>query len=44
MLQLMALLVIIDILVKLPDIKMVRKLRKVGWKGDLNDYYEWKRR
>lgn len=44
MLQLMAVLVIIDILVKIPDYRMVRKLRKAGWQGNLKDYYEWKRR
>ena len=43
MLQLMAVLVIIDILVKIPDYRMVRKLRKAGWKGGLREYYEWKR-
>ena len=44
MLQLMAVLVIIDILVKIPDIREVRKLRKAGWQGGLREYYEWKRR
>lgn len=44
MLQLMAILVIIDILVKLPDYKLVRELRKRGWKGGLKEFYEWKRR
>ena len=44
MLEFMLLLVILDFIVKIPDIKKVRKLRRAGWKGDLNDYYEWKRR
>lgn len=44
MLQLMALLVIVDIIVKVPDMVQVRKLRKAGWRGNLKDYYEWKRR
>lgn len=44
MLELMAALVIFDIIVKIPDYLTVRRLRKAGWRGNLRDYYEWKRR
>jgi hypothetical protein len=44
MLEFMLIMVILDALVKLPDVITVRKLRKAGWKGGLNDYYRWKRR
>lgn len=44
MLQFMAILVLLDIIIKIPDYVQVRKLRKAGWRGNLRDYYEWKRR
>lgn len=43
MIQFMALLVVLDFLIKIPDYIKVRQLRKAGWNGNLNDYYRWKR-
>ena len=40
----MAIVVVLDFLIKLPDYITVRKLRKAGWQGNLDDYYRWKRR
>ena len=44
MIQFMAVLLILDFLIKLPDHITVRRLRKAGWDGNLEDYYRWKRR
>lgn len=44
MLQFMAILIVLDLIVKIPDYMTVYKLRKSGWKGDIHAYYEWKRR
>ena len=44
MLEFMLLMIVLDILVKIPDYRTVHQLRKSGWNGNINDYYEWKRR
>lgn len=44
MLQFMLLMVVLDLIVKMPDYRTVYKLRKSGWTGTIRDYYEWKRK
>jgi hypothetical protein len=44
MLQFMLLLVLLDFIVKIPDFKRVHELHKLGWKGNIHEYYEWKRK
>lgn len=44
MLQFMAVMLVLNFLIRLPDYKAVRELRKNGWEGGLDDYYKWKNR
>ena len=44
MLEFMALMILLDLIVKIPDYITVYRLRQNGWKGGIHEYYEWKRR